>query len=206
MSLSNLQKVYQAITRMAKTSEVPAEQAIERVKLLQDYIDPSRYAPSTLARAALEKPAAQKGFSEALGSTKKPFASTLIRPSQWAQHTPELDPYRDRNIIEYLKKVLPEEKLKELPFMWINDRPSGLEAGYEGRHRMKAMQELYGDDPVLTNLLRGDKFEMRELSYPKGMIDETAVDENRMSPLEMLKRQIMMGDKPIDINPLWIGK
>lgn len=202
---SALAAIYRAIKKLASNPEAQ-DLASNRARTLSEQVDLSRYSPATIARATTGSPMAQRGFSEALGSTRSPFASTLIRPSQWAEHTPALDPFRDRNIIEYLKGVLPKEKLKEAPFLWVNDRPGGLEAGFEGRHRMKAMQELYGDDPVLTNLLPGQEFKLQELDYPKGMWDERVQGPNRMSPLEMLRQQIMFGDKPIDISPLWVNE
>lgn len=199
---SPLSAIFKSIKRLV-ANPIDQELAVERAKKLSELIDLSRYSPSAIGRATTESPAAQRGFSESMASTKRPFATALIRPSQWAEHTPPLDERRDANILEYLRKVLPEEKLKELPFLWVNDRPGGLEAGYEGRHRMRAMQDLYGDDPVLVNALRGDQFKNVELDYPKGVWDERVVDDNRLSPLEMLKREIMMGDKPISIDPLW---
>lgn len=202
--MSNLQKVFAALKKLASGQEMEA--AAERAKLLATQVDVDRYSPSALARAVAMRPAAQRGFSESLVSTKEPFATTLIRPSQWAEHTPPLDSVRDANIIEYLKKSIGEKRLQDLPIMWVNDRPSGLEAGYEGRHRMRALKEMYGDDPVPVNMLPGQKYEMRPLTWPPkfaGTLEEQVVDNNQLSPLEMLKRQILMGDKPIDVKPLW---
>jgi len=201
--VSPLQKVFQAIQRLAKGTDL-AEPAIERARSLPEYIDPSRYSPPALARATLQMPAAQKGFAESLVSQRPPFASTLVRPSEWAEHTPPLDSVHDANIIEYLRNSLSKDKLKELPVLWADQYPHGLDLGYEGRHRMEALRQLYGDDPVLTNLIKGDRFDIVNSPYYKDPVREYRGDIN-MSPLELLRQQMQFGDKPFKVDPLWMS-
>lgn len=202
--MSALNAILKAIKRIAPTQVDPAMQRAEQLSQLTDL---SRYSPSTIARSTTFSPAAQRGFSESLVSSRAPFGATLIRPSEWAEHTPSLTE-GDDHILEYLTQSLKKDKLKEAPILWIDEypNPSTAEAGYEGRHRMEALRRLYGDDPVLTNLIRGDRFNLVTDSpyYPKGTTLREYSGPSTTSPLELLQQQIMFGDIPYSINPLWV--
>lgn len=201
---TNLQKVYQAIKKMA-TSPTELEYATARARMIPEVVDPSLYAPSALARAALMRPAAQRGFSESLVSSRSPFATATIRPSDFLSRTPALDTPRDEAILRQLIPSIQKQKVKDLPLLWLEEYPNAIEAGYEGRHRMHAMQSLYGDDPVLLNLVKGDRFNMINSPYYSEPVREWAGDI-QASPLELMSRQIMFGDRPIDLKPLWLGE
>lgn len=204
ISPSPLAKVYQQIIKWAgRTPE--AEQAIARVDQLPGLIDPSRYAPAALARAGLLKPGAQRGFSESLVSSKAPFGVTTMRPSEFLGRTPPLDSPRDAKILEQLAPSIQKDRLRDLPLLWMEQYPGRIEAGYEGRHRMKSLQSLYGDDPVLMSLVKGDRFNMVNSPYYKEPVREWA-GEIDMSPLQLMKQQIQFGDRPIQLNPLWMSE
>jgi hypothetical protein len=68
---------------------------------------------------------------------------------------------------------------------------------------MKTLLDLYGDDPVLMNLVKGDRFNMVDSPYYPEPVREWAGDIN-LSPLELMRRKILFGDKPVEINPLWV--
>lgn len=201
---SPLAAVFNQIKKLAST---PAARdiAVERASSLPSVLDVKRYSPSALARAATLSPAAQRGFSESLVSTRPPFAAMMMRPSEFLERTPSLDTARDAAILKQLTPAIEKQKLRDLPLLWLEEYPQALEAGYEGRHRMKALQELYGDDPVLMSMVKGDRFNIIDSPYYPQPVREYA-GEIEASPLELLKRQIMFGDKPVDINPLWMSE
>ncbi len=192
---SPLIAIRKAIIKLLKEQGPEAIEAAQgRAQLLDSEVDLARYSPSAIARSASFKPAAQRGFSENMLTQVPTHATQLIRPSEWAEHTPQLDDVRDRNIIEYLIKSMQEKKMQDLPALWINERPgSQLEAGYEGRHRMAAQRKMFGDDPVPVNLVPGERFTEQGVQGP-----------SQLSPLEYLKRQIMFGDKPFKANPVYM--
>lgn len=196
-----LNAIRKAIAKLV-TEPRTVEEAMERAKLLGEKVDLNRYSPSAVARSTSFQPAAQRGFSENMLSVVPPQGTVLIRPSEWAQHTPPLDSVKDMNIIEYLKKSLGDKRMQDFPALWINDRPSGLEAGYEGRHRMEAARQLYGDDPLPVNLVPGERFET--VNHPRFGEYEQVQGQSQLSPLEYLRRQIMFGDAPIDLNPVYL--
>lgn len=203
-SPSNLAKVWQAIQKMAKSAP-EAEQAVERSRQLPDVIDTTRYAPSALARASLMRPAAQRGFSESIVSTKPPIASFLMKPSEFLERTPPLSETRDLRILEKLRPSIKKEGLRDLPLLWAEEYPGKIDLGFEGRHRMKTLLDLYGDDPVLMNLIKGDRFDMVNSPYYSEPVRQWAGEMN-MSPLELMRRRMEFGEKPIEINPLWVGE
>lgn len=178
------------------------DEAVERARLLGDQVDLSRYSPAAIARSTAFQPAARRGASENMLSTVPSAGTTLIRPSEWAARTPQLDSMRDANIIEYLKKSMQEERMHDLPALWINERPQGLEAGYEGRHRMEASRQLYGDDPLPVNLVPGERFTQK--NHPKFGPYEEVQGPTKLSPLEMVRQQVMFGDRPMKINPVYL--
>lgn len=200
-TISNLAKVWQAIQKMAgKTPE--AEQAIERARKLPEVVDTARYAPSALARASLLRPAAQRGFSESLVSQRAPEATFLMKPSDFLGRTPPLDEARDARILAQLAPSIKKDKLRDLPLLWADQYPTGLDLGYEGRHRMKSLLDIYGDDPVLMNLVKGDRFNMVDSPYYPEPVREWAGEIN-LSPLELMRQRMQFGDRPITIDPLW---
>lgn len=200
---SPLAKVWQSIQKMAKGSPEVAEQAIERSRQLPELIDPSRYAPSALARASLMRPGAQRGFSESLVSTRAPEAIALMKPSEFLERAHPLDQARDEAILQQLKPSIKKEGLRDIPLLWMDQYPGGLEAGYEGRHRMKSLMDLYGDDPVLMSIVKGDRFKMVDSPFYDHPVREWAGDIE-MSPLELMRQRMQFGDKPLQLNPLWI--
>lgn len=201
--MADLSKILAAITKLAKGAP-ETEQAVERARMLPEVIDTTRYAPTALARAALQKPAAQRGFSESLVSQRPPIASMLMRPDDFLSRTPPLSELRDRAILEQLGPSIKKEGLRDLPLLWLDEYPHGVDAGYEGRHRMAALRKLYGNDPVLMNLVKGDRFNVVDSPYYQEPVREWAGDIEA-SPLELLRRKILFGDQPVDINPLWTG-
>lgn len=190
---------------LKKLSPDDLEVPMARAQLLGEQVDLSRFSPSAIARAVAMRPAAQRGFSESLVSTKAPIATTLIDPATWGRHTPQLDELHDRRIVDALKQSIQKDKLRDLPLLWLDQYPTHMDAGYEGRHRMKALSELYGNDPVPVNVVPGARYNIVQTPYYPEPSREY-VEELTISPLELLKRQIMMGDKPIEINPLWVGQ
>ena len=198
---SPLSLIQKALKKLAPDAIEPAMERAELLASRTPLID--RISPSTVARAVAFKPAAQRGFSESAVSTRPPVATALIRPSDWASRTPALDEIRDKNIIEYLKQSIAKEKLRDLPLLWVDEYPTHMDAGYEGRHRMRALQELYGDEPVPVNIVRGNRYDMVQTPYYPEPVREYR-DEMKLPPLDMLKQKIMFGDKPIDLKPLWM--
>lgn len=199
--MSTLNQIYKAIKRLTQQPEP----AMERAKQLSELTDLSRYSPATVARSTTFSPAAQRGFSESLVSSRAPFGATLLRPSEWAYRTPALD-FGDERIVQGLQRSIAEKGLKEAPVLWFDQYPTGIDAGYEGRHRMEALKRLYGDDPVLVNLIMGDRFRHITDSpyYPKGtVLREYEGPLTGMSPLELIKQRTLFGETPIEINPLW---
>jgi hypothetical protein len=199
---SPLASILKAIQKLAPSPHV-AEVAASRASTLPEVIDVSRYSPQALARSTLQVPAAQRGFSESIVSQKPPVASFLMRPSEFLERTPPLDTVRDARILEQLTPSIQKQKLKDLPLLWADEYPTGIDLGYEGRHRMSALQQLYGDDPVLMNLIQGDRFNMVNSPYYSHPVREYASPAT-LSPLEMLRQQMMFGDSPVKINPLWV--
>lgn len=199
-----LNSIAKAIKKLVQSRQVQ-DQAMSRAEQLNQLIELQRYSPGSIARATTFSPAAQRGFNEGIISTRAPFSTTLIRPSQWAEHTPPLNELQDRNILEYLKKSMQEKRMQDLPALWLNDTSKGIDAGFEGRHRMKAMREMFGDEPLPVNLIRGDKFKLQEADWPKGYFHEAYQGPSEMPYEELMRQKIMFGDKPIDINPLWIS-
>lgn len=196
---SPLNAIFKAIKKLAPQQ---MDQAAERVALLSQQTPLELYSPSAIARATTFSPAAQRGFSESLVSSKAPVATTLVRPSEWAARTPSLDE-SDRHIVEYLKQSIGKDKLKDFPLLWLDQYPKGLEAGYEGRHRMQALKELYGDIPVPTNIVPGAEYRMVQTPYYPEPSREY-VQELAVNPLELLRRQMQFGDRPFKIDPLWV--
>ena len=192
-----------AIKALKKLNPAELELAISRLESLPQHLDISRYSPAALARISALQPAAQRGFSESMISTRPPFAASLMKPSEFLSRTEPLTAARDPEVIARLKASIGEKKLQELPALWVNQKPGGLDAAYEGRHRMQALLEMYGDDPVMMSLIKGDRFEPRVDFFGKPY--EGAVDEMRLSPEEILKQKIQMGDRPLELSPLWTG-
>lgn len=197
-----LDAIYKAIKKLA-TQPRDTEQAMERAVTLSQSVPLERFSPSAIARSTTFTPAAQRGFSESMVSSKAPVATTLIRPGEWAARTPPLEELRDARIVEQLKRSLEKDKLRDLPLLWIDEYPSGLEAGYEGRHRMRALQELYGNDPVPVNIVPGARFNMKQTKFYPFPTREY-VEEVSTSPLQLLRNQVQFGDRPMRIKPLWI--
>ena len=56
-----------------------------------------------LARISALEPAAQRGFSESLISTRSPFGASLMRPSEFLEGADPLSAARDAGVIEKLK-------------------------------------------------------------------------------------------------------
>ena len=177
------------------------ERAVSRAEALQDLVpNLELYHPRAIARSTLELPNARKGFSEDMTTQIPPVEATLIRPSEFLSRTPPLDSARDEQIVQHLMQSIQSDRLKELPILKIDEFPEYLEAGFEGRHRMKALRNLRGDDPVLMNLLQGDKFGFKDTPWGRY---QDYISPSSISPLELLQREVMWGDTPTRINPLW---
>lgn len=176
-------------------------QALSRAESLPNHIDPNRYSPAALARIASLKPAAQRGFSESMVSTRSPFGAELMTPSEFLNRTPALEGVYDRSVIEKLKPSLRDKGVQELPALWIDQLPTDFLASFEGRHRMQALRELYGDEPVLMSLLKGNRFEPRTDIFGKPY--NMPVEELSIPTDELLSHPILMGDRPLDLHPLW---
>lgn len=204
VSTSPLAAVFKRIRKLA-SSPVAEEMAVQRARSLPDILDVKRYSPSALARAATLSPAAQRGFSESLVSTRAPSAVMTMRPSEFLERTPPLNEARDAATLEELRPSIEKDKLRDLPLLWLDEYPQAIEAGYEGRHRMKTLQDLYGDDPVLMSLVRGSKYDMVNSPYYPNPVREYS-GESTASTLELLKKQIMFGDSPVNIDPLWLSE
>lgn len=193
---ASMDATYKAIKRL---NPEDLELAISRAQRLPEFIDPSRYSPAALARISAMKPAAQRGFSESLIPTKEPFAAGLMRPSEFLERTLD-DPSSPANI-ERLKPLLQKQGVRELPALWVDQYPTGLVAQHEGRHRMSALLDLYGDDPVLMSLLPGSSLKDaidifgRPYSAIQGPLTLTAQD--------ILNSGIKFGDSPVKLNTLW---
>ncbi len=116
---------------------------------------------------------------------------------------------RDEQIVNQLITSIREKKLQDLPLLWADEYPSTsthpFDLGYEGRHRMTALKELQGDEPVLLNLTRGDRFNLTDSPYYSQPVREY-VAPSQVSPLELLKQQLMFGDSPVTLDPLWVGE
>jgi len=201
---SPLTAILKAVKKL--TSEPRAvEQAMERAELLAQHTPLERYSPSMVARSALLEPAAQRGFSENLISNRAPFATTVMRPSEFLSRTPPLDTQRDELILEKLIPSIREQKLRDAPALWI-DEYIGLapQAGYEGRHRMRALQELYGDEPVPLSLIQGDRYQLSPSKWYPGEMQRDWAGSSALSPLELMQQQVLFGDRPINLSPLWM--
>ena len=200
---SPLTAILKALKKLSP-DPVEVEKAAERARLLSEQTPLERYSPSLVARSALLRPAAQRGFSEGLVPTREPFATTLMRPSEFLERTPPLNSEHDARIVEALMQSLQKDKLRDAPVLWIDEYPEALEAGYEGRHRMTALQSLYGDDPVPVNLIQGDQYGLRPSQWYPGQMERIPQGRLNMSPLELLRREIQFGGRPVELSPLWM--
>jgi len=200
---SPLTAILKAVKKLSPDPRT-AEQAMERAELLSQHTPLDRYSPSLVARSALLHPAAQRGFSEGLVPTREPFATTLMRPSEFLSRTPPLDTERDARILEQLIPSIRDQKLRDAPVLWIDEYPEGLQAGYEGRHRMRSLQELYGDEPVPINLIQGDRYDLKPSQWYPGEMERIYQDRLSSSPLELLRREIQFGGRPVELSPLWM--
>ncbi len=194
----SMDATYKAIKRLDPED---LDLAISRAQSLPDFIDPTRYSPAAMARIAAMRPAAQRGFSESLVSSREPFAAGTMRPSEFLGRTPGLNAPSDLATIEKLKSLLQKQGVKELPALWVDQYPSDLIAQYEGRHRMAALKELYGDDPVLMSFLPGNQLKDatdifgKPYSAVQGPLSLTAKD--------ILSKGVKFGDSPVNLNTLW---
>lgn len=198
MAANPLSAIYKAIKKLSPANP---ERAMQRAESLSSDFDLPRYSPSAIARLATLSPAAQRGFSESLVSTKSPIAATYMRPSEFLERTPPLETVRDARILEQLAPNIQKEKLRDLPLLWLDEYPKGIEAGYEGRHRMKSLLDLYGDDPVLMSIVKGDKYSIQD--HPTWGRYREHEGNIGMSPLELLRQEISFGDRPINLPLLW---
>lgn len=201
---SPLQAIAKSIAKLAKNPQT-REIAMERAKKLSQLTDLSIYSPSGIARAATLSPAAQRGFSESIVSSKSPFGTAMMRPSEFLSRAHPLQGRNDPEIVANLQRSIASERLRDLPMLWLDEYPQAIEAGYEGRHRMKALQNLYGDNPVPLNLVKGDQFRMIDSPYYPHPVREYA-GEITQSPLELMRRPIHFGERPIELNPLWMSE
>lgn len=199
---SPLNAILKALKKL-KLDPQDVDRAMERTELLSTQTPLDRYSPSLVARSTSLSPAAQRGFSEGLVPTREPFAATLMRPSEFLERTPPLDTLRDQRILEGLRPSIQKDKLRDAPVLWIDEYPGSLEAGYEGRHRMKTLQDLYGDDPVLMNLIQGNRYDIRPSPWTPGEMERHYIDRVDRSPLDLLKQEIQFGDRPVELSPLW---
>lgn len=182
------------------------DQAMARAELLGQHTPLERYSPSLVARSTSLQPAAQRGISGGLVSTRAPFATSLMRPSEFLERTPPLDTPRDQRILEGLRPSIQKDKLRDAPVLWIDEyHPGQLEAAYEGRHRMQTLQDLYGDDPVPINLIQGDRYFLWPHPWRPGEVERHYQDRLSRSPLELLGREIQFGGRPVELSPLWMG-
>ena len=200
---SPLTAILKAVKKLSPDPRT-AEQAMERAELLSQHTPLDRYSPALVARSALLHPAAQRGFSEGLVPTREPFATTLMRPSEFLGRTPPLDTERDARILEQLIPPIRNQKLRDAPVLWIDEYPEGLQAGYEGRHRMRSLQELYGDEPVPVNLIRGDRYSVEPSEWFKGEMERRYIEPSSLSPLELMRQRIYFGESPVELSPLWM--
>lgn len=194
----SMDATYKAIKRL-KPEDL--DLAISRAQSLPDFIDPTRYSPAAMARIAAMKPAAQRGFSESLIPTREPFAAGTMRPSEFLSRTHPLNDPSDLATIDKLKLLLQKQGVKELPALWVDQYPSDLVAQYEGRHRMAALADLFGDDPVLMSFLPGNTFKDatdvfgKPYSAIQGPLSLTADD--------ILNKGVKFGGSPVNLNTLW---
>ena len=204
--MSALSQIFRAIKQFASTSR-EQEEAAEKARLLSERIDLSRYTPTNIARTVTFTPPAQRGFSESMLPFYPNFGATLISPSEWAKRTPPLNEPRDERIIQKLQASLKGKGLVESPSVIMTELPGRVEVEHEGRHRMRALERLYGDDPVLVNMVMGNKYNTIEPGDPLFRPGTELWDyqgRSKLSPLELFQREVMFGDKPWDFNPLWI--
>lgn len=186
-------------------SPVPLEQAVERARLLSEQIPLERYNPNAIARSTLQLPAQARGFSEAVDTYTPPLTAVLIRPSEFLERTPPLQSLHDQRIVDSLTSSMKDEGMRTLPFIKVDELPAPnyRQLLPEGRHRMTAQRELYGDDPVLVNWLKGSRFD-RDARFPEYL---SYIEESSLSPLELMKRDIKFGfypeEIPIKLDPLW---
>lgn len=180
------------------------DRSMGRAELLAEQTPLERYSPSLVARSTSLSPAAQRGFSEGLVPTRAPFATTLMRPSEFLERTPPLSTSHDQRILEQLIPSIRDQKLRDAPVLWINEYPEGLQAGYEGRHRMRSLQELYGDEPVPVNLIRGDRYSVEPSEWFKGEMKRRYIEPSSLSPLELMRQRIYFGESPVELSPLWM--
>lgn len=180
------------------------DRAMGRAELLAEQTPLERYSPSLVARSTSLSPAAQRGFSEGLVPTRAPFATALMRPSEFLERTPPLSTSHDQRILESLRPSIQKDKLRDAPVLWIDEYPEALEAGYEGRHRMQTLLDLYGNDPVPINLIQGDRYDLRPSQWYPGEMERIYQDRLSSSPLELLRREIQFGGRPVELSPLWM--
>lgn len=203
------------LNRIKKLATSPDEVdlAASRAEQLADQLPLSRLSPSLVARSTLLQPAAQRGFSESIVSSRAPFGVQVMKPSTFLEHAPPFTSPQDEVIIQRLKASLQKEKLKDSPLLWIEEykdplnlapEQAPLEAGYEGRHRMQALQELYGDEPVPLSLIRGGQYTIEKQPYYPLPNRAYLSDQTSLSPLELIRQEIQFGNSPITLDPLWM--
>lgn len=203
---SPLTAILKAIKRISPNPNPrTAEQAMGRAELLSQHTPLDRYSPALVARSALLHPAAYRGFTTGLVPTRAPFATTLMRPSEFLSRTPPLDTEGDARILEQLIPSIRDQKLRDAPVLWIDEYPEGLQAAYEGRHRMRSLQELYGDEPVPVNLIRGDRYSVGPSEWFKGEMERRYLGTSSLSPLELMRQRIHFGESPVELSPLWMS-
>jgi len=189
MDPSVLNAIYKAVKRLS--SSAPAiEQAMERVSTIP--ADLGRVSPNSVARSTL----ALSPLSD-----RANWGATVMTPSEFLSSSPRMTD-RDLPQIEKLKAQIQQQQLKKLPEFQIDQTNGQPTLQQNGRHRMSALQQLQGDDPVLLNLLQGDQY---HLVPQDGAFAHAYEGANTASPLDVLRQQLLApnGTDLIKINPLW---
>jgi len=190
MDPSVLNAIYKAVKRLS--SSAPAiEQAMERTRSLEVPLE--LIVPNSVARSVIGASPPRMDRAN--------WGATVMTPSDFLAASPPLTD-RDARIVEKLKAQIQQQQLKKLPEFQIDQTNGQPTLQQNGRHRMSALQQLQGDDPVLLNLLQGDQY---HLVPQDGAFAHAYEGANTASPLDVLRQQLLApnGTDLIKINPLW---
>jgi len=196
MDPSVLNAIYKAVKRLS--SSAPAiEQAMERTRSLEVPLD--LIAPNSVARSVIGASPPRMDRAN--------WGATVMTPSDFLAASPPLTD-RDARIVEKLKAQIQQQQLKNLPEIHVDRVGDSPRLQQDGRHRMSALQQLQGDDPVLTHIIQGSDYNLLPTDprfYAPGTMALDYKGANPSSPLDVLRQQLLApnGTDLIKINPLW---
>lgn len=108
--------------------------------------------------------------------------TAMMKPSKFNRLARELHNPREESV-KYIREHIEKGGAIGSPFLYV-DRESRRVTGHEGRHRMRAIQEVQGDIPIPVHIFGANGAQARDFSkediqnMKKHMISETGRDEH----------------------------